>query len=301
MKALKPIDPAEKWIAKQFLEPSEYTIFLRDSLSLRNEIKKRIFSEIRKLLLDSSQTKPPFAPEQLGAYRRVKNIIPDETLSHKEAVLIPEDGGFIIKYNPKKPKVRIRFGIAHEIGHTYFFDLKATHPQKFYSLISSRYWVEEGYACEIAREILVPEPYLSTISTQICDHPSVNALVQLQRTFNVSYEVLLKRLLHDSHLWNSNFWGNNLWNAIIVMANISSKDNNIKNLKVYRSPTYKYKFRDSKKLRDMVIRIIKNRSLTHDNITISKNKYKVEWILLERAEPVIILVITNVKGERRNI
>ena len=297
MNVIKPIATAEKWLAKQFLEPIEYNIFLREPTSLRNEIKKRIFNDIRELILTSGQTTPPFSPKKIAHYRKIKSITPDETLKHREAILIPKDDGFIIKFNPKKPFVRVRFSIAHEIGHTYFFDLNTNPPQKFYSVMSSRYWVEEGYACEVAREILAPEPYLSDITKQICKHPSLHTLIQLQKDFNISYDVLIRRLLHDSHLWNANFWGNNLWNAIIIMANVSATNGDITNLKVYRSPTYKYKFKDTKGLRKIVDQVLKNNGPVYDVITKRKNKYKVEGTLIERGNPMVILIAF--KDDRR--
>jgi len=290
MKATTPIDHAEKWLAKQFLEPAEYNIFLREPKSLRNEIKKRIFNDIRELISTSGQTNPPFVPEKIAHYRKIKSIIADKTLKHREAILTPKDDGFIIKFNPTKPRVRVRFSIAHEIGHTYFFDLNANPPQKFYSVISSRYWVEEGYAYEIAREILAPEPYVSAITTQICEYPSIHALIRLQKVFDVSYDVLIKRLLYDSHLWNANFWGKNLWNAIIMTADVSATDDDVTNLKVHRSPTYKYKFKDIKDLRKIVSRILKNNAPVYDVITKRKNKYKVEGTLIERVKPMVILI-----------
>lgn len=293
MNAVKPIDVAEKWLAKHFLDPAEYNIFLRDPISLRNEIKKRIFCEIRKLISISGQTKPPFAPEKIAHYRKINSVVGDETLRHREAILTQKDDGFIIKFNPTKPRVRVRFSLAHEIGHTYFFDLNTNPPQKFYSVMSSRYWVEEGYACEIAREILAPEPYVSAITTQICKYPSIHALIRLQKVFDVSYDVLIKRLLYDSHLWNANFWGNNLWNAIIMTANVSATDDDVTNLKVHRSPTYKYKFKDIKDLRKIVSRILKNNAPVYDVIIKRKNKYKVEGTLIERVNPMVILIAFN--------
>ncbi len=287
----KPVADAEKWLAKQFLDPAEYNIFLHNPTSLRNEIKKRIFCKIRKLISTSGQTKPPFAPDKIAHYRKIKSIIDDKELRDREAILIPEDDGFVIKFNPTKPRVRIRFSLAHEIGHTYFFNLNTNPPQKFYSIMSSRYWVEEGYACEIAREILAPEPYFSAITTQISKLPSIHALVRLQKVFDISYEVLIRRLLYDSHLWNANFWGNNLWNAIIITANVSSIDNEATNLKVHRSSTYKYIFKNTKGLIKIIDRILKDNTSVYDIVTERKNKYKVEGILIERVSPMVILIV----------
>ncbi|HEC93257.1 MAG TPA: hypothetical protein ENI51_09740, partial [Candidatus Atribacteria bacterium] len=109
MKNWHPIDPAEKWLAKKILDPSEYDIFLREPTFIRNKIKNRIFDEIRKLISKSRQTNPPFAPEKIAQYRKIKKIIWDEKLTYRESLLIPRGDGFIIKLNPKKSQVRLRF------------------------------------------------------------------------------------------------------------------------------------------------------------------------------------------------
>ncbi|HEC87082.1 MAG TPA: ImmA/IrrE family metallo-endopeptidase, partial [Thermoplasmatales archaeon] len=223
---------------------------------------------------------------------KIKKIIWDEKLTYRESLLIPRGDGFIIKLNPKKSQVRLRFSCAHEIGHTYFFDLNTRPPQKFYSTSSSRYWVEEGYASEIAGEILLPEPYLSKTASKISKDPSLEALTQLRNDFNVSYEVLIKRLFRDSHLWNSNFWGNNLWDGIVITAEI--KKTGTPQMKVYRSPKYRYKLKNitnNEKIKEVIHCALENGIAKDDVIKIRKNRYRIQCRVSRKWPKMTILII----------
>lgn len=297
------LDPAEKWLSKQILNANEYYTFLKEPKIMRNEIKKRIFDEIRTFISESHQKTPPFDTEKIMQYRKIKKIIWNKKLTYRESLLIPIRDGFIIQINPNKSQTRIRFSCAHEFGHTYFFDLEVSPPHKFYPVSSSRSWVEEGYACEIAREILMPEPYISKITSKLSKIPSLSSFIQLKNEFNISYEILIKRLLIDAHLWNNDFWGNNLWNCIIITAELSSNDeSNIPRIKVYRAPKYKYILRDVRHNKD-IIKIMKN--ILRNNAKIDKSieigkrktKYHVQGNCYREWAKMAILIIKKDEGD----
>jgi Zn-dependent peptidase ImmA (M78 family) len=301
MKGHYSIDPAEKWLAKQVLEPSEYCAFLeaKEQDTIRSEIKKRIFNEIRTFISRSGQNSPPIDPQRIMGNRRIKEIVWNRNLKYRESLLLPVDDGFLIQTNPDVFNTRKRFNIAHEIGHTYFFDLNVSPPQKFYPISSSRSWVEEGYACEIAREILMPEPHLSAISSKLGTGPSLQTLEQLKNCFDASYEVVLKRLLHDAHSWNSSYWNDNLWDAIVITAEptASSETDNLR-IKVYRSPKFKWMLRDAMK-NEQVIHLVRNtlesNNQIHKSIEVGKKKrvYNVQGKICRQHPRMAIIIITQ--------
>ena len=278
------LDPAEKWLAKQFLPPDEYYAFLKEPDLMRDKLKEKIFNDVRVLISKSNQYNPPFEPEKIMGYRKIKKIVWNENLTQREALLLPTQDGFYIHINPNKPNVRIRFSLAHEIGHTYFFDLNTSPPQKFYPAASSRTWVEEGYSCEIAREILMPEPYVYKIASKLSKAPSLSSLIQLKEIFQVSYEVLIMRLLHDAHVWNYNFWKNELWNCIIILAEVSpsAKINDLR-IKIYRSPKFKYRLRriksDEKIMRE-IKDVLKNNTQVDKLIPVGRHvsRYRIQGL-----------------------
>jgi Zn-dependent peptidase ImmA (M78 family) len=295
------LDPAEIWLAKQFLEPNESNIFLstENPKPIRDEIKKRIFNDVRTLIYKSGQHSPPFNPQKIMKYKVIRKIIWNKNLTHRESMLIPKPDGFYIQANPNHPITRKRFSLAHEIGHTYFFDLGSSPPRKFYPISSSRYWVEEGYACEIAREILMPEPYLSKITCKLTKAPSVHALIKLKSLFNISYEVLIRRLLFDAQLWNSNFWGNSLWNAILITSEILPNDEaNSPKIKVYRSPKFKWILKEARNIEQVdnaIKKIFENKDQIDETIEIGKRKiqYNIQGQLCRESPKMAILVITK--------
>lgn len=246
MKTFRKLDQAEVWLAKQYLG-SEVIIFRNNIEFVRLKLKRKVFKDIRRLLA-TANLKPPFDPKEIAKFRKVLHITEDPGLVSREACLIPTNGGFIIRLNPRITKLKKRYNCAHEIGHTYFYDLSANPPRRPYS--SNRYWVEEGYVREITREIIMPEPDLSTFVLKHNFSLSVPALAELSKRFKVSYGLLGERLLHDAHSLNKEFWDENAWEGIIVIAVGKSYESNqsrvlsTSKVDVYRSPQYKHRFAD---------------------------------------------------------
>ncbi|MCD5401685.1 ImmA/IrrE family metallo-endopeptidase [candidate division NPL-UPA2 bacterium] len=255
MSTLAVLDPAELWLAKQFLGSNAITSKSNVSL-FRMKLKKKILEEVRHLFR-RAKVEPPIDLSEIAQYRRVLEIREDSGLVSKEACLLPTGGGFVITLNPRvRGKVRKRFNCAHEIAHTYFYDLTVDPPRKFHS--SKQYWVEEGYAWEIAREMLVPEPHLSNYVLGNNLRFSVGSMVRLRNHFEVSYDLLARRLLHDAHSWNMEFWGNKAWQGLIIVLTLSPEESGMEtsrsNTRVYRSPVYGHRLKDvtSRKLDKIV-------------------------------------------------
>jgi len=244
MNTFTVLDPAESWLAKQLVGP-DVSIYPNNADLVRAQLKRKLFEDVRHLVA-MSRLEAPFDLREIARYRHVLNIKEDAGLVSREAVLVPTNGGFVITLSSRvHAEARKRFSCAHEIAHTYFYDVTVDPPRKFYR--NSRYWVEEGYACEIAREILMPEPCLSTYVFEHNLRLSVEALVKLRKHFGVSYDTLGRRLLHDTHAWNEEFWGDRAWQGIIVIVLTPSPEEDAQGkwkATVYRSPRYEYKLKD---------------------------------------------------------
>lgn len=183
---IKKQDPAIEWLSSRVapLSPRDF-----------------LFQQARELLAKSGQLEPPFDPLK-AIPPSVKKIEIAEI--SRDGMLIPTEQGFIIKLNSKRPLVRQRFACAHEIGHTFFFDLSGRHPWRPYESLSS-YWAEEDICYQFAEEMLVPEESLQKITRRISS-PSINNFKGLLNTFRVSAEVLARRIVRL-----------NLWECIIVI------------------------------------------------------------------------------------
>lgn len=261
MNGLQTLDRAEIQLAEQFLG-CDIPLYGSNVEVIRTKIKESIFEDVRRLLT-LARSKPPLDPREIARFWKVLSVVEDPSLVSGEACLNPIDGGFIIRLNPRIPRLKRRFNCAHEIAHTYFYNVSVNPPERFYP--RARYWVEEGYACEIAREILIPEPYLSDFAIRNCSYPSLRTLLELRTYFDVSYDALALRLLHDAHLWNKRFWRDKLWEGLIITIYLSDNydiEQGLK-IKVYRSPKYRNRLTNitSNKLKNPKKKNIRNYEL----------------------------------------
>jgi hypothetical protein len=178
-------NPAITWLAKLAapLSPKDY-----------------LFSQAKTLLLKSGQVKPPFDPRRALP----PSVIRIEAVPlSRDGLLIPVDGGFIIKLNSRKHPIRQRFVCAHEIAHTFFYDTSGPRPWRPTKSLSS-YWAEEDLCYQFAEEMLMPSQEITNIANTL--FPAIDNFLQLRRTFDVSNESLARRLARL-----------NLWHCIFIL------------------------------------------------------------------------------------
>lgn len=169
-------------------------------------------------------------------------------------------------------------------------------PKKLFPTFSCRYWVEEGYASEIAGEILVPEPFLRNISSSLGKGPCLETLIKLRSVFNVSFEVLLKKLLVHAHLWDDEIWGKEKWEAIVLTAEPLAEDNGNYKLKIYRSPGYEYKLKNITKrneISEIINKILLKNESIDEIVNIGRNDYIVQASIVRYWPKLAILILHN--------
>jgi len=168
-----PTNPAIAWLAKLSapLSPKEY-----------------LLSQAATLLLKSNQVKPPYDPRKTlpSSVLRIETI----PLS-RDGMLIPINGGFIIKLNSQKHPIRQRFVCAHEIAHTFFYDVSGPRPWRPTQSLSS-YWAEEDLCYQFAEEMLMPNHEITRIANELS--PAINNFLRIRDIFGVSNESLSRRL-----------------------------------------------------------------------------------------------------------
>lgn len=101
------------------------------------------------------------------------------------------DGRLRIEYNPGRPRARVRFSIAHEIGHTLFPDCaeRVRHRAAYHELTGDDWQLE--VLCNIAAsELLMP---VGSLSERDLGALSIEHLVALRSRYEVSMEALLNR------------------------------------------------------------------------------------------------------------
>jgi len=151
----------------------------------------------RLIKLYGDQT-PPFNPRVIARELKVYKISFGSI--GKDALLIPTDNGFRIKISSELPKSRQRFALAHEIGHTLFFNTDGPCPFRPYS--TDKASVYEERLCDIfAGEILVPEHSLRR-HLQHTSEANVETLLNTARVFNISAQCLAIRIA-NLKLWDA--------------------------------------------------------------------------------------------------
>lgn len=170
----------------------------------------------RNLLQQTRQFFPPIQLQHILKVRRISPIIKYDSNITNRAKLFTNDFGFEIHIKEflKYPinKEQWRFTIAHEVGHTFFYDLKKTPPSRPPSMPFADS-VEENLCNTFAYELLMPEENIveeikkykkdKFISSQLL---LFRNLFRMQRLFGVSIYDLCLRIVRSLGLWNSLFF-----------------------------------------------------------------------------------------------
>jgi hypothetical protein len=163
--------------------PSVVALGVRDPIAWITEAARALVYEAIE-----QGAQPPFDPAALASMRHIP-VQPSQ--DELDAALVPRAGGVSILFNPNRPAARIRYSIAHELGHTLFPDHATT----------ARHRLAAGHAAEdselellcniAAAEILMPVgsfPELREVQLNI------DAALELRAIYDVSTEAVLLRI-----------------------------------------------------------------------------------------------------------
>lgn len=152
-----------------------------------------ITEKARALILsfiESGGYGPPFDPFDLANYLRV-NVIPSEEVRDARTTYL--SGKFQVEFNPNRSQSRVRYSISHELAHILFPDCKEqTRHRATHEEMRNDEWQLE-MLCNIgASEFLMPIGSFPELQSQSL---SVDSLLDLRATFEVSVEALLLRFI----------------------------------------------------------------------------------------------------------
>ena len=130
---------------------------------------------------------PPFNPlhivEMLGVQVEANSSIAD-------ARLVSTEAGPKIEFNPRQPRERVRFSIAHEIAHLLFPDWNTQTRNR-----SSKNYVDDNWQLEMLCNLAASEFVLPIGSlAPLLSIPKIEDLMQQRRQYDVSAEAFLIRL-----------------------------------------------------------------------------------------------------------
>jgi hypothetical protein len=182
---------------------------------LAKQLKMAYLSEAPRLLASINQLDAPFDPLQ-GLYSQgVHDLRWIEGLP-EEAKLIPDDKGFIlclrkiggeISLDSSELPTRLRTTLAHELGHTFFYDRSIFPPKSSSSYLSSSGlhkadFKEEWWCMDFARAYLVPE-FWAVDHLKRGELPSLEFASRIRKQLVVSWDILFRRLLWDLKVWRN--------------------------------------------------------------------------------------------------
>ena len=178
---------------------------LLEGLSIRDWTRR----EANEVLLDVNYGGNQVDLESVLVQRRISRTISFSLQQTAKGILIPREGGFTINLNPRYAHESYacerRFTVAHEVGHTYFYDINGEYPQR-YSWIENHTGVEEIICDSFASELLMPYHSLLT-HYEVKSHTShepvsiLNALIELSQVYGISYFALALRIIRELNLW----------------------------------------------------------------------------------------------------
>jgi len=278
------LDPALRWAQEKYLAKD---LFQHSQDLLVNEVRRAILAAVNDLLKQTNQN-VPLDLEPISLLRRIRSIV--ETELSVDAILVPEIGGFMIKVNKDLHPFKKRYAIAHEIGHTFFFNIEDDPPRREFQYQKSNYWVQEEFACAIAREILVPRFSLIPLVENEHIQPSVNALRYLSSLYQVSFDVLRLRLINDLSLWNCA-----ILKSTVAEGKILTKGRDISKGKSYRSFVIPRVIEWSDRLSDLfyIISVALSEKRVRDNIEMENTKYLVETLLLDPVKQTVMTLLVK--------
>lgn len=157
-----------------------------------------ITAKARTLVLgaiDDGWVGPPFDPFDLAARLGLGVVARDELDDAR--LVVGERDSPVVEFNPNRPRGRVRFSVAHEIGHSLFPDFADDTRYRSHSGgARADDWQLELLCNLAAAEILMPVGTLQDLQVLDLD---INHLMDVRREYQVSTEALLIRIARLSN------------------------------------------------------------------------------------------------------
>jgi len=156
-----------------------------------------VISRARQLVLKSIERGwlgPPYNPFALAEMEGIKLLPTEEVLDAETRSDSAEH--FTIRFNPQRPVARMRYSIAHELGHYLFPDCAAaTRSRATHTQMKADDWQLESLCNMAAAEILMPS---GAFREELSIKPTIKLVLELRRKYLVSCEAVVNRLMRLS-------------------------------------------------------------------------------------------------------
>lgn len=150
--------------------------------------------QLQDMMADGNACTAPVDILELARRRRITEVRRVSLASRRQfdARLTVAPDGFQVIVNADHPLVRQRFSVAHEIVHTFFYDVAASPPVR---LAPQGDHAEEILCNKGAIELLVPTVTLE--ASQQLMYRTAQSVLRLADEFEVSPQAMSRRLVDD--------------------------------------------------------------------------------------------------------
>lgn len=180
-----------------------------------NRLRNILALEIESLLKKNNLLKPPFELTKIKTLGQVKieyEFLPRNQVG-ADGCLDTTPEGFVVKIDKElveKPYNRFRYRstIAHELGHTFFYDTTQLPPKKLGTEYTRKnFLLEEGLCYYLGREFLMPKFSISSLLATDCTRAvkSISNLEFFKTKYVVSSDIIGYRMITDLEIWDCIF------------------------------------------------------------------------------------------------
>jgi len=140
--------------------------------------------------IQSGWSGPPYDPFQLADLLKIP-VVARQDIS--EARTVPAKSGFVIEFNPNRPRNRVRYSICHELAHTLFPDCgERVRNRMTHESMRGDDWQLETLCNIGAAELLMP---IGTVPKLAGEHLTIDAVLESRKQHEVSAEAVLLRAI----------------------------------------------------------------------------------------------------------
>jgi hypothetical protein len=160
-----------------------------------------------RLRVGSNQISPPEIPKR--SFMSAIQFVPDLDV---EGRLVCSERGFLVLLNERLRRygARARFTVAHELGHTLFYDLNVPKPRRRVPRTFNNAF-EEHLCSNFAGELLIPFEYLSAVADGFQQKTEAEKTAILNE---VASKCLVTREVAACHLVRTLGW----WKSILIFT-----------------------------------------------------------------------------------
>lgn len=192
----------------------------------KKEIKLLLCKIADSLIKEEGQNIIPIDLNPIVKQRKIK--ISNKIYKYNQGELIPKNYGFSVILNSKDGRIRNRTTLAHEIGHTLFFDISVLPPKRIIAYSDSEEWL----CYDFGRCLLMPTEFVKKYVSKYKRTPTPQKIIDLTNLFKVSKDLFLRRITRDFHLWDD---------TIIFLVEVNGNELKVDN-RVYKGKRYKKGF-----------------------------------------------------------